>query len=491
MQTNQAIEQKGYNNHMIGINLPQNESSEEIKSSESCPVEKCTKEIGREIFYKLRSPDRATAVKNLFSAKSWSNKIMELSMLDPELKINLFRLVDVLPTLRSDKAIIQHLIEYLYPVLRKNYPLLAPLLNVVSPDSILTWIPAGLTKFSVTQMANQFIAGSDPEAALPRLKAIRESGCAFTVDLLGEYSVSEDEAVAYLDRYLEALTVLGKYVPHWSCAKELVDSHAGETTPICISVKLTAMYSQCSPLNVDTSVAILSKRLTEIAKKAASINAQVYVDAEDSGNNEIIYKTFVNVFSQPDLLDLPYPGIVVQAYSKGAEDIIDNLINFAQLRGRPIAIRLVKGAYWDHETTICLQNNWESPLFKVKESSDANFERLSRKLIDNHNLILPAFGSHNIRSLAHACAYAKHKKVPVSRFELQMLYGMADPIAAAFSSAGYLVRQYTPLGEMIPGMGYLIRRLLENTSNESFLRHTFFEETDAYNLLRKPEYRDF
>jgi len=150
----------------------------------------------------------------------------------------------------------------------------------------------------------------------------------------------------------------------------------------------------------------------------------------------------------------------------------------------------VKGAYWDHETISCDQNDWECPLFRIKESSDANYELLSKKLIDHHDLILPAFGSHNVRSLAHACTYAKMKGLQPKDFELQMLFGMADPIAQAFIDEGYLVRQYTPLGEMLPGMGYLIRRLLENTSNESFLRHTFFEDDKIEDLLRQPEMRE-
>jgi RHH-type proline utilization regulon transcriptional repressor/proline dehydrogenase/delta 1-pyrroline-5-carboxylate dehydrogenase len=103
---------------------------------------------------------------------------------------------------------------------------------------------------------------------------------------------------------------------------------------------------------------------------------------------------------------------------------------------------------------------------------------------------LPAFGSHNIRSLSHACCYAEQRGLTPKDFELQVLYGMAEPIAQAFKSRGYLTRMYVPLGDLLPGMGYLVRRLLENTSNESFLRHTFFDSEEVSTLLKEPHYSE-
>jgi RHH-type proline utilization regulon transcriptional repressor/proline dehydrogenase/delta 1-pyrroline-5-carboxylate dehydrogenase len=212
----------------------------------------------------------------------------------------------------------------------------------------------------------------------------------------------------------------------------------------------------------------------------------VYVDAEDSGNNPIIYETFKRVFSSSEFADFPYPGIVIQAYSREAEARVQEMLSYARSRGGPIAIRLVKGAYWDLERVISSQNHWEFPLYSEKRLSDASYERLTRLLLDNHEICLPAFGSHNIRSLSHACCYAEHIGLTNKDFEIQVLYGMAEPIANAFSKRGYLTRMYVPLGELLPGMGYLVRRLLENTSNESFLRHTFFEHAEVRALLGDP-----
>lgn len=424
-----------------------------------------------------------------FNKQFWSARIMEWSMRNPELKVNMFRLVDVLPTLKSSRSIAEHVQEYLAGK-DSTLPGIVRWGLRVPPRSLRAKALAFAVRKGVREMASQFIAGEDPAAALAPLKNLRSKRLAFTVDLLGEFTLSEPEAQRYLDRYLEALEVFGSQIPKWEQSQELIPNHPGERSPICISVKLTALYSQCNQLNFDRSVAVLTDRLSQIARRAQKFGALVYVDAEDSGSNPIIYETFKRVFGSTEFKEFPFPGIVVQAYAKGAREILEDLLSFAKRRGAPIAIRLVKGAYWDYETITAKLNDWESPLFTKKESSDANFEALSRYLLDNHQHFLPAFGSHNIRSLSHACCYAESLGLTPKQFELQMLYGMADPIAKAFTNQGYLVRLYVPLGDLYVGMGYLVRRLLENTSNESFLKHTFFDAESVEKLLAEPQFRE-
>lgn len=441
-------------------------------------------EFGKEVFKRVGKEQPSTFNKNF-----WSGRIMEWSMKKPDFKVNMFRLVDVLPTLPDSAAVATHITEYLGEVGAEMNLLFKWGLNV-NPNSIRAKLTSFGVKRGVEQMAAQFIAGESPNHALSALKKIRKRGLAFTADLLGEFSVSEREATAYLERYLEALDVFGREIPSWSSAQPLVAGHPGESTPVCISVKLSALYSQTNVLNFDRSVQVLSERLATIAAKAKKCKALIYVDAEDTASNQIIYEAFEAVFGSREFRDFPYPGIVLQAYAKDSEARLLQLIEFAKSRANPIAVRLVKGAYWDHETIGAKQNNWESPLWSKKESSDANFEKLTRILIDNRADVLPALASHNIRSLSHACCYARAKGLKPSDFELQMLFGMADPIASAFASLGYLVRLYVPLGEMLPGMGYLVRRLLENTSNESFLRHTFVDADQVEELLVEPMLKD-
>jgi RHH-type proline utilization regulon transcriptional repressor/proline dehydrogenase/delta 1-pyrroline-5-carboxylate dehydrogenase len=433
--------------------------------------------FGRSVFASLGSIQPPP-----YEGRYWNNLLMGWSMQHPDFKVNLFRLVDVLPTLRSSAEVAEHVTEYLAPPLERLHPSLSWAVGL-SRSALLRGITAFFVRFGVRQMASMFIAGSTPESALSTLQRLRSERFAFTVDLLGEFCVCEDEALEYQRRYLDALTVFGAKL---SSDKPIVSDHPGELSPVCISVKLSALYSQTNVLNFSRSVEVLSERLSEIVRQAKQSNALMYIDAEDSGNNAIIYETFKRVFSQSEFLSVPLPGIVIQGYSMGAESLIDDMLSYARERGSPIAIRLVKGAYWDYERVVCDQNHWKFPLWKKKETTDAVYEHLTRKLLDNSSICVPAFGSHNIRSLSHACCYAKHRGLTPRDFEIQVLYGMAEPIAQAFRDRGYLVRMYVPLGEILPGMGYFVRRLLENTSNESFLRHTFFDEEDTSVLLRKP-----
>ncbi len=396
---------------------------------------------------------------------------MEWSMARPEFKLNLFRLIDVLPSLRSNKAVAEHIREYLAPVAREMGGAAALAFNF-KPSGTRGLIMASGFRYGVKQMAQQFIAGESPENGVKAIKSLRKKGLAFTVDLLGEYSHSESDAQAYLNRYLEALDTLHAKSSQMTSG-QIINGHPAEQSPLCLSVKLTALYSQCDPLNYKKSISVLSERLKEIAMRARRYKAQIYIDAEDMESNSIIYPVFKKVFLDSDLIDYPFPGIVVQCYAKNSEETVQDLLEFAAKRATPIAVRLVKGAYWDYETVLSAQHHRPSPLFSKKSQTDENYNKLAAILLDNSQRCLPAFASHNIHSLSYACCYAFERGLTNKDFELQMLYGMADPIAKAFADQNLLVRLYVPVGELVSGMGYLIRRLLENTSNESFLRHVF------------------
>lgn len=448
---------------------------------DSSQIEKNLKIFGLEIFKAIGEQQPSSFNKNALAGK-----LMNWSMSKPDFKVNLFRLVDVLPSLDDHSAIAKHVDEYLFESARKiSLPMALSIKFAKLP--ILKSIASSIVKKSTLEMAKMFIIGEGPDDSMKKLEQLYKEGLTFTVDLLGEYSVSEKEAWKYHERYFQAIQKIGANFSSYQ-SQPLIKDHPGCSSPSSVSVKLSALYSQCSALNFDRSVEVLSERLSLLARQALINKTQIYVDAEDCGNNDVIYETYKKVFSSPEFKDFPYPGIVVQAYAHSAENRILDLLEYSKKRENPIAIRLVKGAYWDHETTMAKQNSWPNPLFEIKEDSDANYEKLSDLLLDNHKIVLPAFGSHNIRSLCYACLSAKERGLSPKDFELQMLYGMAQPIAKAFRDKGYLVRLYVPLGELIPGMGYLVRRLLENTSNESFLRHTFADSDKLEDLLAKPKF---
>ena len=195
---------------------------------------------------------------------------------------------------------------------------------------------------------------------------------------------------------------------------------------------------------------------------------------------------FKTLFAEPEFFDWPHAGIVIQAYLRDAADDLWNLIDWARQRGTRFTVRLVKGAYWDYEKIKSRQNGWNVPVFLQKPESDVNFEALTRVLLENQDIVTAAFGSHNVRSIAHAQALAEELGIDRGRFEFQLLYGMAGPVKRALVEMGYRVREYCPVGELLPGMSYLVRRLLENTSNEGFLRAKFSDNVSAEQLLRDP-----
>ncbi|MBP9837992.1 MAG: proline dehydrogenase family protein [Proteobacteria bacterium] len=436
--------------------------------------------LGKEIFAELNLKQNP-----FFSSQFFMEKFMNWGMKDEDLKVSLFRFVDVLPTLNSSRSVIEHLNEYLLPLRNKLPELLAKATNI-NPNSITAKLTAPTIKKQISFVAKQFILGETPESSLKILKKIRSRGQAFTVDLLGEATLSEAESIEYQNRYIELLTCLAAELPKWKESNPIIQGHRGETTPLNISIKLSALYSQSKALNFKQSISVLSARLAEIVSLAKKHHAFVYIDMEDSPLTSIIIETFKNIFSSEEFKDYPDCGLVLQAYMRRTETDILDLIEWTKKRGTPIAVRLVKGAYWDTESLLAQQNYQPIPVWQYKENSDANYEKLSLLLLQNYQLIYPAFASHNIRSLTHAVEAAKMLGVPHTQFELQALYGMASIIVKSFSSRGYLIREYAPIGKLIPGMGYLVRRLLENTSNEGFLRQSVHEHKSAESLLKTP-----
>ncbi len=254
-----------------------------------------------------------------------------------------------------------------------------------------------------------------------------------------------------------------------------------------LSLKLTSLYSQIDPLDFEGSRRALVAALRPLFIGARNRGVFLNLDLERFAYRDLTYAVFADLVLDEDLDDYPHVGVVVQAYLRDSRDDVQNLVDLARRRGTPFTVRLVKGAYWDYETIIAAQEHWPSPVFTNKAQTDAQFERLTTLLIDNWEWTRPALGTHNIRSIAAGIAKAEAAGLPAGALELQFLHGMADSIRRATVAEGQRVREYVPVGEPIPGMAYLVRRLLENTANESFLRLTFVQLQDPATLLAAPD----
>lgn len=418
--------------------------------------------------------------ERLFSKAGFYQRLMALSMHDERFKTQLFRFVAVLPSLRRSSEIIQHLEEYFSDGNDGFSPLVGMGVRVAR---LVPWISAPVLRWNVSEMARQFIAGRNPHEVIATLRKRRAQKVDFTVDVLGEAVVSEVEADEYAALYGDLLEKLARETRDWT---DPLGENAELFPVVNLSVKISALYSQMSPAAPADAIAHLSTKLRPLLRRARELGAFINFDMESYALKNTTLELFKTILTEPEFKDWPHAGIVIQAYLRDSEGDLRDLIEWGRARGTRFAVRLVKGAYWDYETTKSGQNGSNPPVFLQKPESDANFEKLTRLLFENNSIVTPAFGSHNVRSIAHAQAVADELSIDRSRFEFQLLYGMGGPIKRALVEMGYRVREYCPIGELLPGMAYLVRRLLENTSNEGFLRAKFAENVPAKELLRDP-----
>jgi RHH-type transcriptional regulator, proline utilization regulon repressor / proline dehydrogenase / delta 1-pyrroline-5-carboxylate dehydrogenase len=430
---------------------------------------------GRRIFELVdKHPER------LFSKAGFYQRLMALSMRDERFKTQLFRFVAVLPSLRRSSEIIQHLEEYFSNGEDGFHALVGVGVRLAR---IVPWISAPVLRWNVSETARQFIAGRNPNEVITTLRKRRAQKIGFTVDVLGEAVVSEAEADRYSARYADLLEKLARETKDWT---DPFGTNAELFPVVNLSVKISALYSQMNPAAPADAIDHLGKKLRPLLRRARELGAFINIDMESCALKNTTLELFKTIFTETEFKDWPHAGIVIQAYLRDSESDLRDLIEWGRARGTRFAVRLVKGAYWDYETTRSRQNGSGSPVFLQKPESDANFEALTRVLFENESVVTATFGSHNVRSIAHAQAVADELGIDRGRFEFQLLYGMAGPIKRALVEMGYRVREYCPIGELLPGMAYLVRRLLENTSNEGFLRAKFAENVPAKELLRDP-----
>ncbi|AWM35729.1 1-pyrroline-5-carboxylate dehydrogenase 1 [Gemmata obscuriglobus] len=451
-------------------------------SSTVTSLDERTKEYGREIFARL---NRQGPV--LFTRAWVEDKLMGLGMHDPALKVQLFRFVDTLPYLKEPKEVARHLREYLNEA-KDELPWWVRLGTKLIPDrGILGQGLAFASQKGAEQMARKFIAGSNVQEAVAAVHQMRTRRLAFTIDLLGEATITEVEADHVQKQYLDLLAGLTREVNDWPEEPTIDRDDRGPIPRVNVSVKLSALFSQFDPIDPAGTSRAVCRRLRPILSLAKQTGAFVNFDMEQHSFKDVTLQIFRDILTEPEFRDWPHVGIAIQAYLTDTEADLHALLAWARdVRKCPVWIRLVKGAYWDYETVVAAQNHWPVPVFTKKWQSDANFEKLTEFLLANVEWLVPAFGSHNIRSISHALAVAEKLGVPPRRYEFQMLYGMADPIKEAIQSLGHRVRIYTPYGQLLPGMAYLVRRLLENSSNDSFLRQGFAEGLAEELLLTNP-----
>lgn len=410
-------------------------------------------DIGRKLLHAARQ-----ARPQLY--RGVSGLILHRCLEDAALRAALFRFIDVLPQLQGSAAQAEHLSAYLEESGSKG---LLPGLMRLSARPSLSWLANGQVK----HMARNFLVEETPRALSGVLKTLAAVPAGVTLDAVGEAVLTEAEADAYRDRVL------------WQLAQDWREQKPH------LSIKLTALTSGFDPLDPVGTRRRIYARLAPILETAATGGATITVDMEHRELKDQIVALFLDMVA--DFGDARWhPAIALQAYLPDTEADLRKVLAAAQSAGRRLGVRLVKGAYWDQELAWAAERGWPMPCYRDKAATDANYEKLTGELLAHTDTLLPAIAGHNPRSLAVAIAHARQRGLAPAQWEVQMLYGMAEPLRDALAGEKIALRIYVPTGDLLAGMAYLIRRLLENTAGTSILRQTWLEDGADAALLQKP-----
>lgn len=327
---------------------------------------------------------------------------------------------------------------------------------------------------SMALMGEHFVLGSTINQATHKAEENANTANRYSFDMLGESAITAKDAEAYFQSYTKA----ARHLARANTEGKLVGSNPS------LSVKLSALHPRYAYLQRDICVPTLIDRLTELCRIAKSAGIGLTIDAEEADRLEVSLIIIEALIRAEEFAGWDGFGVVVQAYQRRATRVINQLIAMARLAQRTISVRLVKGAYWDMEIKRAQELGLDSyPVFTRKAHTDISYLACSRLLLDAPDCIFPQFATHN----AHTATAIAHMATNNQRFEFQRLHGMGQPLhQRLMKDVGATSRIYAPVGSHKDLLPYLIRRLLENGANSSFVNQLFDEETLARDIVIDP-----
>ncbi|GAA0342392.1 bifunctional proline dehydrogenase/L-glutamate gamma-semialdehyde dehydrogenase PutA [Bowmanella denitrificans] len=324
-------------------------------------------------------------------------------------------------------------------------------------------------------MGKQFVLGRTIEEALKASRKQRKLGYTHSYDMLGEAALTMADADKYWTAYADAIKAIGK---------EKIEGDY--PAPPTISIKLSALHPRYEVACEDRVLGEMAESVIKLIALARSQNVGVNIDAEEADRLELSLKLIEKIYRSPELKGWGQLGIVVQAYSKRALPVLMWIAQLAKDQGDLIPVRLVKGAYWDTEIKLCQQMGLESyPVYTRKASTDASYLACARFLLSAHTegAIYPMFATHNAHTVTAIRRMAANRE-----FEFQRLHGMGDELydCVLGQSGRTNVRIYAPVGAHKDLLPYLVRRLLENGANSSFVHKLVDPNTPVSSLVNHP-----
>ena len=328
--------------------------------------------------------------------------------------------------------------------------------------------------YAMRLLGKQFVTGQTIEEALQNGKEREKMGYRFSFDMLGEAAYTEEDANRYYNDYVQAIHAIGK-----DAAGQGVYEGNG------ISVKLSAIHPRYSRAQHERVMSELLPRLKELFLLGKKYDIGINIDAEEANRLELSLDLMEALVSDPDLAGYKGIGFVVQAYQKRCPFVIDYLIDLARRNNQKLMIRLVKGAYWDSEVKWAQVDGMDGyPTYTRKVHTDISYLACARKLLDAQDAVFPQFATHNAYTLGAIYQMGKGKD-----FEHQCLHGMGETLydqVVGPQNLGRRVRVYAPVGTHETLLAYLVRRLLENGANSSFVNQIVDENISIDHLIKSP-----
>lgn len=325
-------------------------------------------------------------------------------------------------------------------------------------------------------LSRQFVMGKNIEDAIKRAHQYEQKGYRFSYDMLGEAALTQKDAQKYFDAYANAIKSLG----------QSVDKNKSIVEKSNVSVKLSALHPRYSEAFAITVRQELGEKLLALAILAKEYQVGLTVDAEESERLDLSLDIFEDVYLNPKLADWQGLGLAVQSYQKRAFYVIDWVAELARKGGRRIMVRLIKGAYWDSEIKRTqMQGLKEYPVFTRKIFTDVSFNACAKKLFGYTNEIYPQFATHNALSVSMIIELAGTYR----DYEFQCLHGMGKELYEQIVPSNKLnipCRVYAPVGCHEDLLPYLVRRLLENGANSSFVSRIVDENVSIDELVESP-----
>lgn len=323
-------------------------------------------------------------------------------------------------------------------------------------------------------MGKTFVLGRDIDEALKNAVAGMQKGYIYSYDMLGEGARTSHDAQYYFDSYVTAIRAIGHAT---------VDPDKPILERPGISVKLSALYPRYEYAQKEKCVKVLSERLLELCVMAAEYRLNLTVDAEECDRFDLSLKIIKSVIGQPTLKGWDGFGMAIQAYHKRAEAAIDKVLEWTQDHKGKFSVRLVKGAYWDTEIKHAQIEGYSGyPVYTRKENTDLSYLVCAKKLLDNRDRVIPLLGTHNAQTVASVLSLAGDNR---GGFAFQRLHGMGEALYDQLLSMDIPCSVYAPVGTHKDLLAYLVRRLLENGANSSFV-NKLYDDTPLEELLADP-----